>query len=109
MFRPTVALVILLLAPLPAIAQETGVAMGQRLAQTVCSECHQVEVNPATASPNPDAPRFADVARLTSTTELSIRVFLRSTHPTMPNLLLSPQEIDSIAAYILDMARNRTQ
>lgn len=39
-----------------------------------------------------------------STTELSIKVFLRSTHPTMPNIILSPKETNSVAAYIVSLA-----
>jgi mono/diheme cytochrome c family protein len=39
-----------------------------------------------------------------STNELAIKVFLRSSHPTMPNIILSPEEIDSVAAYIVGLA-----
>jgi len=38
-----------------------------------------------------------------STNELAIKVFLRTSHPTMPNFILSPEEIDSVAAYILSL------
>jgi hypothetical protein len=39
-----------------------------------------------------------------STNELAIKVFLRSSHPTMPNIILSPEEIDSVATYIVGLA-----
>ena len=35
-----------------------------------------------------------------SMSELAIKVFLRTPHPTMPNIILSPEEIDSVTAYI---------
>lgn len=37
--------------------------------------------------------------------ELAIKVFLRSSHPTMPNIILSPEEIDSVTAYIRSLSR----
>ena len=89
----------------PALAQEVDPAIGRRLAETVCFECHQVEANPTAPSRNPDAPRFADVARMPSTTDLSIKVFLRSSHAAMPNFMLSPEEIDSLTSYILGLRR----
>ena len=95
---------LLALLPLAAAAQRPETATGRRLAETVCAACHQVEANPTAPSPNPDAPRFGDVARMASTTELSLRVFLRSTHPTMPNFILSANEIESLSSYILSLA-----
>jgi hypothetical protein len=43
------------------------------------------------------------VGAMPSSTVLSIKVFLRSTHPTMPNLILSDPQMDALAAYILDL------
>jgi hypothetical protein len=37
--------------------------------------------------------------------ELAIKVFLGSSHPTMPNIILSHEEIHSVTAYILSLAR----
>jgi len=39
-----------------------------------------------------------------STTELTIKVFLRTSHAGMPNIMLSKEEADSLAAYILGLA-----
>ena len=41
-----------------------------------------------------------------SMSELAIKVFLRTPHPTMPNIILSPEEIDSVAAYIRSLNKN---
>lgn len=46
------------------------------------------------------APSFREIAQKPVMTKLAIRVFLRSTHPNMPDIILSDEEIDSIADYI---------
>ena len=73
---------------------------GRKLAQTFCSACHQVEPDTTMPSPNANAPAFAAIAATPGMTDLAIRVFLRSPHPTMPNFLLSEAEIDGVIAYI---------
>ena len=93
------------LAVWPAFAQTPDPRVGRQIALTVCGDCHQVEPAPRTPSPHADAPRFADVAQMPSTTETSLKVFLRSTHPTMPNFQFNQEELESIVAYILGMKR----
>jgi mono/diheme cytochrome c family protein len=85
-------------------AQTADPSVGRHLAETVCSDCHQIS---ATSPPgrNPAAPSFVDISRMPSTSELAIKVFLRTPHPSMPNFILSPEEIDSVTAYILSLAR----
>jgi hypothetical protein len=39
--------------------------------------------------------------RASATTALSLRAFLQTPHPTMPNLILTPEETDDIIAYLL--------
>jgi mono/diheme cytochrome c family protein len=85
-------------------AQTVDPSIGRRLAETVCSECHQIDVGSPPGS-NPAAPSFVDISRMPSMTELAIKVFLRSPHPHMPDIILSPEEIDSIAAYIVGLAQ----
>ena len=48
---------------------------------------------------------FAEIANVPSTTELSLKVFLRSSHKSMPNFILQPAEADDIVAYILSLRR----
>ena len=86
------------------LAQSVDPSVGRRLAETTCSVCHQIDAA-SPESPNPDAPSFVDISRMASMTELAIKVFLRSSHPTMPNIILAPEEIDSVAAYIVSLAR----
>ncbi|WP_049768112.1 c-type cytochrome [Methylocella silvestris] len=89
-----------------ANAQTADPAIGRQLAETVCSACHQVGPVPTPQPANSKAPSFVDISRMPSTSELAIKVFLRSSHPTMPNIILDQQETDSIAAYILSLAKH---
>jgi acetyl esterase/lipase len=79
--------------------QLTGISIGRHLAETVCSACHQISANAHGPGPNPDAPNFVDISRM-SMSKLDIKVFLRSSHPSLPTVILSSAEIDSIADYI---------
>jgi mono/diheme cytochrome c family protein len=89
----------------PAFAQGADPAEGARLAEAECAACHAVGADPRAKSADAKAPRFLDVAKMPSTTELSIKVFLRSSHRNMPNFILSPEESDAIASYILGLKK----
>ena len=84
------------------VAQELGdAAAGRGLAATWCSECHAID---PTAKPTiGPAPDFVSIARLPSTTALSLNVFLRSSHKDMPNFVLAKSDADDIIAYILTL------
>jgi mono/diheme cytochrome c family protein len=74
-------------------------AGGADLAREVCAECHLVSedqmIDPGVG------PSLLEVAGHPATTEMSLRAFLQTPHPTMPNLMLSPGETDDIIAYLL--------
>ena len=74
---------------------------GRKVAQDQCAKCHDVGVGaPALGR---EGPSFVDIARMPSTTELSLKVFLRSSHRNMPNLMLTDDEADALVAYILEL------
>jgi mono/diheme cytochrome c family protein len=100
----SVLAVILLSAwPHPAHAQEAGdVATGRRLSDTWCSSCHLVGPGSVRGVSN-GAPTFVAIAQQKSTTVLSLRVFLQTPHARMPDLHLSRDEIDDLAAYVLSL------
>jgi mono/diheme cytochrome c family protein len=86
-----------------ASAQEMGDAKkGATLAQSVCAACHAVG-NGESRSPNAKAPTFTSVAATRGMTEMALRVWLQSPHPTMPNLMLGEDEKDDVIAYILSL------
>lgn len=82
----------------PALA---AAGRGEVLAQS-CSVCHAIK--PGQASPNPKAPPFAAIAAEPSATEYGLRVFLKTTHATMPNFKIDPDDIDELVGYIRSLA-----
>lgn len=86
-----------------AQAQHGGsTARGLKFARQVCSECHLV-VKEAGRSTNPDAPTFAAIAQTSGLTSAALRSALRTSHPTMPNIVIKGDEINDIVAYILSL------
>ena len=71
------------------------------MAEQRCSQCHGVKSGEK--SPNAAAPSFTDVADEPSLTEYTLRVFLQTPHPTMPNLIIKPDEMDDIVSYIVSL------
>jgi mono/diheme cytochrome c family protein len=81
----------------PALS-EGNVARGEQLARRWCSSCHLVAADQLQASA--DVPPFSVIARMPNFTPEKVAFFLLDPHPKMPNLALSRQEADDIAAYI---------
>jgi cytochrome c len=86
------------------ILPSDSAAAGHRLAEGWCKECHAIEA--AAAGKATAAPAFVDIANRLSTTELSLKVFLRTSHPSMPNLVIAPKQTDDLVNYILSLKRN---
>jgi mono/diheme cytochrome c family protein len=85
-----------------AAAQSADPSLGRHIVEKQCSACHKVEA-PKPGDKASPAPSFADISRMPSTTELAIKVFLKSSHRGMPNIILAPEEIDSVASYIVGL------
>jgi mono/diheme cytochrome c family protein len=83
-------------------AQEPNVQAGGHLAARWCSSCHIIGPAAKQGVSN-GAPPFEAIAQMSSTTRMSLRAFLMTPHPPMPDLHLSNQEIDDIASYILSL------
>jgi mono/diheme cytochrome c family protein len=84
-------------------AQEVGEPLvGQAFAQKVCAECHAV-LGSQENSPNPKATPFKVVANTPGMTGTAIAVWLRTPHPTMPNLILAQNDLANLVAYILEL------
>lgn len=84
----------------PARAAD-GAAEGHRLAEAWCETCHAIE--PHAVGLSDRAPSFAAVADRHGTTALSLKVFLKTSHHNMPNLVISPEQADALADYILSL------
>jgi mono/diheme cytochrome c family protein len=85
-----------------AIAQEGDVAAGQAYAKQICAACHAVLPNEQ-ISPLAQAPTFQKVADTSGMTELALSVWLQSSHPTMPNIILKPDDLRNVVAYIVSL------
>jgi len=81
-----------------AVAVELDREPGFQLAQKICGDCHGIGIG--LLSPNPAAPSFFLVANQPSTTELSLRAFLRTSHDEMPNFILDQSQLDELVTYI---------
>ena len=107
--RRMLVLAALLLPAERAVAQgavrQEHLEMGRHVAETWCANCHLV--GPGARGPAGDAaPPFQAIARMPSTTEMSLRAFLQTPHSGMPDYRLSQQELDGVVAYILALKRN---
>jgi mono/diheme cytochrome c family protein len=88
-----------------AAAQDAGdTVAGRKLAHTWCDSCHVVDPAQQRGASN-GAPSFAAVANMTSTTFLGLEAFLQTPHDRMPDLHLSRDEIDDVAAYIISLKK----
>lgn len=75
---------------------------GLAYAQKVCSGCHNVTRNDAT-SPHRQAPPFRKIANTPGMSVTALTVWSRTTHPTMPNLIIDPTDMDGLIAHILSL------
>jgi len=104
MLRRLIPLLIVLACAPAAMAQQRDPAPGRRIAERDCAACHAVKPGDVGPSPVEAAAPFQLVARMPSSTELALRVFLRTSHAGMPNLQFTEQEIDELVAYIISLS-----
>jgi len=88
-----------------ALAQEADIEAGAVYAGKVCAACHAVMANEQ-HSPLPQAPTFQSVADTPGMTELALSVWLQSSHPTMPNIILEQDDMRNVIAYIRSLKSN---
>ena len=90
-----------------ANAQDGDVAAGRAFAREACNSCHVVE--PTNVSPRIVAigPNFRDIANTKGMTSTALRVFLTTSHPKMPNLILTPEQMADVIAYILSLREHQ--
>ncbi|MBM3544106.1 MAG: cytochrome C [Alphaproteobacteria bacterium] len=73
---------------------------GYTYAKEVCAQCHGIS---AEASPLPQATRFREIADRPGVTGTALAVWLQTTHPTMPNIIVDKEDMWNVIAYILDL------
>jgi hypothetical protein len=87
---------------LTLIAEVGDARKGLAYAQQVCSVCHNVLRTDA-PSPNSQAPAFKKVANTPGMSITALTVWSRTSHPTMPNLVIEPTDMDDLIAHILSL------
>jgi mono/diheme cytochrome c family protein len=92
--------------PASGLAQplEGNPLIGRQTAITLCASCHQVIGEKRLGGP----PSFLDIANMPSTTALSLKVFLRSSHKEMPNLIISNSDTDDLIAHVMSLKQSST-
>jgi len=76
---------------------------GQEVAEKLCTSCHMVGRQPASASVLADVPSFVAIANKPGQSAESIAGRIVVPHPPMPQIHLSRNEIADLAAYILSL------
>ncbi|MGZ5849410.1 MAG: c-type cytochrome [Methyloceanibacter sp.] len=84
-----------------ALAQQVGDPQaGFTYAKDVCSKCHGISEE---KSPLPKATRFRELADRPGITGTALRVWMETSHPSMPNIVVAHQDMLNVIAYILDL------
>jgi len=97
--------VLLMIGSVAAQSQESGdPRAGHSVAQRLCAECHAVEKGPS-ASPHMGAPTFSAVAAVPGMTTTALLAAIQTSHRerTMPNLILPPNDLRNVVAYIISL------
>ncbi len=80
---------------------------GLDYAKRVCADCHNV-FNTDAASPNTRSPGFKKIANTPGMGVTALTVWSRTTHATMPNLIIAQPDMDNLIAYILSLKTPRS-
>jgi mono/diheme cytochrome c family protein len=106
-FLQMLAIAVLTALPGAAHAVQLGDAKaGHAYATSACAECHEVDAG-MSFSPNPDAPSFQEVADTPGMTAQALTVWLQTSHPTMPDFIIKPDDMDNVIAYITSLRTPR--
>jgi mono/diheme cytochrome c family protein len=85
-----------------ATAQELGsMNAGKDYAQRVCAACHDVEKGDVALFP--DVPSFQEIADTQGMSPRALRVWLQTSHPNMPDIIVPPADMDNVIAYIMSL------
>jgi hypothetical protein len=77
--------------------------VGHDFAVGTCTPCHVVSPDQKSPLRFADAPDFRAIANAPGTTAIRLNIWLTNPHPTMPKLVLYPQEASDVIAYILSL------
>jgi mono/diheme cytochrome c family protein len=94
---------LLTIAPAPAFSQDIGDAeLGLQYAEETCSSCHAVHAHEIDSRAEQATP-FQIVADASGMTANALTAWLQTSHPTMPNIIMSDEEMRNVIEYILSL------
>jgi cytochrome c len=103
--KRAVALGVLLTIVTAGLVQAQDVSerlKGASFAQQICAECHAIQGGQP-RSPNGQAPTFETVAKTPGMTAIALTAILRTSHRTMPNIILTDEDLRNVIAYIMTL------
>jgi mono/diheme cytochrome c family protein len=101
--RKSLVLMLSMAIPATAVCQQIGdVEEGFRYASEVCSGCHAVRRDQL-LSPYGGAARFVDIANTPGMTAMALAAALRTSHETMPNIIINDADMANVIQYILSL------
>lgn len=87
-----------------AVTSPIDVAEGDRLAHTLCVNCHVVDSRSPVIRTD-QVPSFSWVAQQPGLTQQYITNWLSTSHERMPDFTLSREEIRQLSAYIMSLKK----
>jgi mono/diheme cytochrome c family protein len=88
-------------------AQEVGnPQQGLGVARAICAECHLVDKGPG-QSPNLVAPTFEHIANIPGMNSVALTAALRTSHESMPNIIIKGGDLSDVIAYVLSLRKNQ--
>ena len=87
----------------PAYA-DGDVERGRLYVETACAGCHAVRGGQS-ESPNPNALPFEAIAQTSGLAAPSLFMLLRTSHETMPNIVIATKDLEDVVAYILSLKK----
>jgi mono/diheme cytochrome c family protein len=105
--RTVVLAAVLVATSFRAEAQDGDASAGHAFAREACKACHMVEPEERAPRTIEIGPAFGNIADTPGMTATALKVFLTSSHPKMPNLILTPEETADVTAYILSLRDHR--
>ena len=88
---------------LSARAQDGEIAAGHSFARAACSACHPVYAENRPPRRIFIGPAFRNIANTPGITATALRVFLTTSHPKVPNPIVTTEQIADVIAYILSL------
>ena len=85
------------------LAAASGVASAEELGDPQAGFEYALPRHLRGKSPLPQAPRFRNVADQPGITATALQVWMQTSHPTMPNIIVAPNDMRNVIAYIISL------